>query len=255
MKTVTIDLSTMPNGAIIDRHPPRGDQGDLSINWATHEIAACAALVVEHDPRQGLIFQMFSFSRGDMSEARIVREIDGLCGNDLRLVMTFNGRGFDLPLLRLRAIANWADAPNLHRINAEVSHSGAIHRDLLDTLTSRGSAPKPRLAQVCAALNIPSKDDRDADATDYVHQDRWDRCARYCEIDVISTWLLNLHLEAHQTVDLHRVQDGWSALAKWIEADQSRLARLQRFTRLPLFGCPPDGAGALGDRPLVEVTF
>lgn len=255
MKTVTIDLSTIPGAAIIDRLLLTKTPNTLSLDWAVHEIVACSAFVVEHDPHHKLIFELFSFSRADMSEGAIVREIDRICGDNLRSLLTFNGRGFDLPLLRLRAVANWVNAANLHKIVSENVHSGAIHRDLLDTLTSRGAAPKPRLAQICAAWSIPSKHDRFDDAADYIYLDRWDRCAWYCEIDVISTWLVNLHLEGHQLMDLHHVQDGWLALAEWIKADETRLARFKRVTHLPVFGCPPEGSGTFGDRPLAEVTF
>ncbi|TRW14797.1 hypothetical protein [Glacieibacterium frigidum] len=255
MKTVSLDLSTISNPAATAQHPQNiGGDGGVK-NWAIHEIIAVSALVVERDPRRGLIFQLSSFSRADRSEAGIVREIDRICGDGVRTLLTYNGRGFDLPLLRLRAVANWADAPNLHKITSEIPHAGAVHRDMSDIVTSRGAAPKPRLADVCAALNIPSKEDLHTEAVVYVHQDRWDRAARLCEIDVISTWLVNLHLEAHESTDLHRVQDGWTALAEWIAADETRLARLDCFTRLPEFGCPPIGSGVFGDRPLAEVAF
>ncbi|CAJ0855277.1 hypothetical protein AMST5_00818 [freshwater sediment metagenome] len=70
--------------------------------------------------------------------------------------MTFNGNGFDLPLLRYRAFALGVPVPGLHGGgHCNYWHRfGSDHIDLCDVLSGYGASTKPSLAEMAALANI-----------------------------------------------------------------------------------------------------
>jgi predicted PolB exonuclease-like 3'-5' exonuclease len=107
-----------------------------------------------------------------------------------RSLVTFHGRGFDLPVLELRSLKLGVPAP-AHFASARLSERpGDV--DLYDVFSKGGAAPAP-LDLYAKLVGLPGKEDtagKDVQRL-YAQGDR-DRIAAYCMTDVIQTWLLFL---------------------------------------------------------------
>lgn len=116
--------------------------------------------------------------------------------NTPRLV-TYNGRGFDLPVLRFRAMKHGIRAPFLYALgdkwNNYLQRFSDWHVDLMAALTDYGAGVRPRLHEACAALGIPSKTSLSGDQVESVYRAGGLKQIReYCEHDVLATYLLYL---------------------------------------------------------------
>ena len=221
-KKVVLDCGTIPNAAAIGRlaGPPLVRDGFLS--WALHELACVSVLTVTRERISAPTFALSSFSRETLTEATLVNRVERILDDRIENLVTFNGRAFDLPLLQLRSIANGCITPSLRALTAPRGpRPGVMHVDLLDRLCPAMAAPKVRLADVCAALSIPTKADVAGGAAiaALASENRWDRIQQFCEFDVLSTGLLQPSLDVQYPDDLRALEAGWSALASWIASD------------------------------------
>ncbi|RAX51639.1 hypothetical protein CCY99_08755 [Helicobacter sp. 16-1353] len=142
----------------------------------------------------------------DSIESQILAEfLNHLNKNNPKLV-SFNGRGFDLPLINLRsmrynlsAFAYFeSDNPSLNKNkwdNYRARYSENFHIDLLDTLGSFGAVRGMRLDSVCKMLKIPGKFDVSGDdvfALYYGENRSLEKIDEYCQSDVLNTYWLFL---------------------------------------------------------------
>jgi Predicted 3'-5' exonuclease related to the exonuclease domain of PolB len=104
-------------------------------------------------------------------------------------LVTFNGSGFDLPVLRYRAMVHAIPAvgltcrPYFHRYSDD-----AI--DLCDVLSSYSSQAKVGLHELCKVMGLPGKPNgiSGADVEKYYLEGRIREIADYCESDVLNTF-------------------------------------------------------------------
>jgi predicted PolB exonuclease-like 3'-5' exonuclease len=111
-------------------------------------------------------------------------------------LVTFNGSGFDLPVLRYRAMIHAIPAigltarPYFHRYSQD-----AI--DLCDVLSSFSSQAKVSLHELCRVMGLPGKPNgiSGADVERYHREGRIREIAEYCESDVLNTFRVWLRYE------------------------------------------------------------
>ena len=170
-----------------------------------YQIISIAALYAKRDDSGGpwTVTQIGSRSVGEKTEAELLLgfvkslPVDS-CGTGPILV-TFNGNGFDLPLLRYRAFALGVPVPGLHGGgHRNYWHRfGQDHVDLCDVLSGHGASTKPSLAETAALANIPVKiggiDGSQVEA--YVAAGRLTEVADYCLTDVLATYSVFLRYE------------------------------------------------------------
>ncbi|MCU0887008.1 MAG: 3'-5' exonuclease [Rubritepida sp.] len=111
------------------------------------------------------------------------------------LLIGFNTGGFDLPVLRYRALVHGVAMPNLHGAAGQdyLHRYGRAHLDLMDRLSGFRASSPPSLAEACALLRLPLKAEMDGERVEAL----WaagevERIAAYCRADVAATWLLAL---------------------------------------------------------------
>jgi len=128
-------------------------------------------------------------------------------------LVSFNGRTFDLPVLKYRAMVHGITAPWLYgagdKWNSYQSrYSMDWHCDLLDVLRDYGASAAVKLAEVCAVLGFPGKFGIDgADVAGLIDAGDVQAVRDYCETDVLNTYLVYLRLMLHRgTMD----QDGYN---------------------------------------------
>lgn len=235
-RTVVLDIETIPDQAAMLRADYR--QTDEYAPWPLHELVCASYLVVEGTHPDKLSFRIGSASRDDHGERGIVatveRELE--VANEL---ITYNGEAHDLPILLARGVLAEVAMPAIRGFATRTSL--ARHADLLRELRSHG-APACTLKQLCAPLRIPVKPDRQARVADLAARGDRDAIKAYCESDTVATWLAARMWRS--TTDPAYGQECWRTLARWIVAEQPRLAHLLPFAAPPAW---PLAGGILGD--------
>ena len=143
---------------------------------------------------------------GEDSEREIIqRFFDGIEKYTPQLV-SWNGAGFDLPVLHYRGLIHGVRAPRYwdtgdddrdFRYNNYISRYHMRHCDVMDLLAlyqGRAVAPLDEIAQL---LGLPGKLGMDGSQVwDAFQAGRLDDIRNYCETDVVNTYLVFLRFQA-----------------------------------------------------------
>jgi predicted PolB exonuclease-like 3'-5' exonuclease len=106
-------------------------------------------------------------------------------------LVSFHGKGFDLPVLELRSLKHAVSAPSWY---ASSLRAGADHRDLRELLAGQASAAP--LDLYAKLVGLPGKDEVDGEDVQALYAaGDLDRIAAYCATDVVQTYLLYLRFQ------------------------------------------------------------
>jgi predicted PolB exonuclease-like 3'-5' exonuclease len=155
--------------------------------------------------REGGTFRVWSLGEASDPEPELIRRFfDGIDRYTPQLV-SWNGSGFDLPVLHYRALMHgvsasrywdWGDDDREFRYNNYLSRFHTRHIDLMDVLAAyqgRANAQLDTMARLCG---FPGKLGMDGSAVfDAVRAGGIDSVRRYCETDVMNTYLLYLRFQ------------------------------------------------------------
>lgn len=118
-------------------------------------------------------------------------------------LVSFNGRSFDLPVLKYRAMVHGISAPWLHKSGDKWNsynyrYASDWHCDLLDVLSDFGASARVKLNEVCAAFGIAGKFGVDGSkVAEMMDAGQIDEIRHYCETDVLNTYLVYLRYQLH----------------------------------------------------------
>lgn len=118
-------------------------------------------------------------------------------------LVSFNGRTFDLPVLKYRAMVHGISAPWLHKSGDKWNsysyrYASDWHCDLLDVLSDFGASARIKLNEVCAAFGIAGKFGVDGSkVAEMMDAGQIDDIRHYCETDVLNTYLVYLRYQLH----------------------------------------------------------
>jgi 3'-5' exonuclease len=162
-------------------------------------------------------FRVFSLSGENESEL-IQRFFDGI-DKYTPQVVSWNGGGFDLPVLHYRGLIHSVRAPRYwdmgeddrdFKWNNYISRYHSRHLDLMDLLAlyqGRGSAPLDDLAQL---MGLPGKLGMDGSQVwDAYQAGKLPEIRNYCETDVVNTYLVYLRflvMRGTLTAEQHKTQ-------------------------------------------------
>lgn len=163
-----------------------------------HKIVAISVVYRGRDNK----FKVWTLGEADADEAEIIyRFFDGIERFTPTLV-SWNGSGFDLPVLHYRSLLHGVAAPrywevgendNNFRFNNYLNRFQWRHTDLMDVLAGyqgRGTAP---LDQIATMLGFPGKMGMSgAKVWDEFQAGNIEGIRNYCETDVLNTWLVYL---------------------------------------------------------------
>ena len=155
--------------------------------------------------RTGDGFRVWTLGDEDADEAEIVRRFfDGIERYSPALV-SWNGSGFDLPVLHYRALRHGVQAPRYwetgdadreFRYNNYVNRYHWRHIDLMDVLSAFQVRGRAGLDQVASMLGFPGKLGMSGDKVWDTWLDGGIAAIRdYCETDVLNTYLVYLRFE------------------------------------------------------------
>ncbi len=115
------------------------------------------------------------------------------CWNRLagRTLVTFHGRGFDLPVLELRSLKLGLSVPSWFAAGRQ--GADGEHHDLYELLSNGGAAPTAPLDLYAKLVGLPGKEGvAGKDVAVLYTQGALDVIAGYCMSDVVQTWLVYL---------------------------------------------------------------
>ena len=120
-------------------------------------------------------------------------------------LVSWNGSGFDLPVLNYRALRAGVRAPRFwetgdedtaFRYNNYLNRFHSRHTDLMDVLSAFQSRGRVSLANMACLLGLPGKLGFDGSQVWGAFQSGdLQGIRRYCETDVLNTWLIYLRYE------------------------------------------------------------
>ena len=150
-------------------------------------------------------FKVWTLGDEDSDEAEIVqRFFDGI-GRYTPDLVSWNGSGFDLPVLHYRALKHkvqaaryWETGENDRdfKWNNYMSRFHWRHVDLMDVLAAYQPRGRASLDQMAVLLGFPGKLGMSGDKVWDTYQQGGIREIRdYCETDVLNTWLVYLRFE------------------------------------------------------------
>lgn len=150
-------------------------------------------------------FKVWSLGEPDAPEAEIIqRFFDGIEKYTPDLV-SWNGSGFDLPVLHYRALRHGIAAPRYWEVGDEdqsfrwnnyLNRFHWRHIDVMDVMSGYQGRGRASLQNVAMLLNLPGKLGMSGDKV----WDSWleggiEHIRNYCETDVLNTFLVYLRFE------------------------------------------------------------
>ncbi len=150
-------------------------------------------------------FSLFSLTADKFSEKEILAKFFRAFNDVEKLpqLISWNGSGFDIPVLIYRAMQYDLAAPWLFeegeriknmRFDNYVNRFQTRHLDLMDRFSQYGASRREGMDVVASLYGLPGKTDVDGSMVGaLVAADDWQTLSVYCESDVMNTWLIYLH--------------------------------------------------------------
>jgi predicted PolB exonuclease-like 3'-5' exonuclease len=210
---LVFDIETIPDVKglrTLNGHPPemadaevaaaafaarRDKSGSDFLQHHLHKIAAISCVYRDDDG-----FRVRSLGSLEDQEPRLVNDFFRIIEKYTPQLVSWNGSGFDLPVLHYRAMINgvvasryWetGDEDRDFKWNNYLSRYHTRHMDLMDLLalySGRANAPLDDLAKLCG---FPGKLGVDGSQVWSLFQEgRLDQIRDYCETDVVNTYLV-----------------------------------------------------------------
>jgi predicted PolB exonuclease-like 3'-5' exonuclease len=196
----------------------RQSTGNDFLQLHLHRVLVISCALLDRDN-----FKVWSLGANGETEAEVIqRFFDGIEKYTPQIV-SWNGGGFDLPVLHYRGLMHGARAPRYwdmgegdHKDSREfkwnnyISRYHSRHLDLMDLLAMyqpRANAPLDDLAQL---MGLPGKLGMSgAQVWDAFQAGKLADISNYCQTDVVNTYLVYLRFQLMRgmlTADQHRVQ-------------------------------------------------
>jgi len=163
-----------------------------------------------------------SLALEDYSEEHLVRAFWRRIEQFDGTLVSFNGRGFDLPVLELAALRYGLAIPRYFDESAPASlrsRHGGRHCDLYDLLCNYGATGlRGGMDLLLKLIGMPGKLAMDgSDVQGYFEAGRLDEIHRYCRSDVIQTYFLFIRVELMRgRIDEAGYRLAWAAAAPFM---------------------------------------
>ena len=181
-------------------HKRRQEIGSEFLKLHLHRIVAISVALRVQDR-----FSVWSLGDLDSGEKEIVERFFTGIDKYTPTIVSWNGKGFDLPVLHYRALLHgvsatryWenGDHDNSFRWNNYLSRYHARHTDLMDVLAGYEMRAFAPLDEVASMLGFPGKMGMSgAKVWDEYLAGNISAIRDYCETDVINTYLIYLRFE------------------------------------------------------------
>jgi predicted PolB exonuclease-like 3'-5' exonuclease len=118
-------------------------------------------------------------------------------------LVSWNGGGFDLPVIRYRSMMHGVAAPELHDRSGDAKWNNYqnryhdLHVDLMDQLSGYGASRFVGLGRMCELLDMPGKDFVTGEVYEHILRGEDKTVEEYCKLDCLDTLLAFLSWTIH----------------------------------------------------------
>jgi predicted PolB exonuclease-like 3'-5' exonuclease len=210
---LVFDIETVPDidGLRRAHHAPAGLEDSAVFDWFAQKRRAQTGsdfLPLQYQQvvaiacalRDGGGFKIGSVGTAADAEPELIRRFFDLIDKHTPQLVSWNGGGFDLPVLNYRALIHgvsaakywdWGDDDREFKFNNYLGRYHTRHLDLMDVLAMyqpRAAAGLDVMARLCG---FPGKLGMDGSAVHAaIEAGKLDEVRRYCETDVLNTYLV-----------------------------------------------------------------
>lgn len=147
--------------------------------------------------------RIWSIGDPDADEKELIERFFRLIERREPTLISWNGNGFDMPVLIYRALHHGVEAARYFdtrsqdfRFNNYQNRYHERHTDLMDVLAGHQNRAAAPLDEVARFLGVPGKSDMSGEEVG----ERWlagdiEAIRDYCEADALRTWLVYLHYD------------------------------------------------------------
>ena len=246
-----LDIETVPDTDRWSRpETPHGVEPSFPPTWA-HRVVTIGCLWLDHGyrlKRFGVIGEKVGEKVGVMTgsldhrEHHLLEDFARFVGRARPVLVTYNGRSFDLPVIVMRSLCHAIALPWYYRdrdIRYRYSEDG--HLDLCDWLADHGATRAGKLDALARMIGLPGKLGVDGSQVEGLyHAGQLESIQKYCLADVAQTALLFLRFRLLQGKISHEVyRDRTIALLDALAVDGRVAEVLDRTHRERLLGTPP----------------
>jgi len=167
-----------------------------------HQICAIsyAHLIAEpgESGRELVVRRIASGGEKNSSEVELLDGFFNLIETRAPQIVSFNGRGFDVPVLKYRAMVHGLSCPRWFSEgdkwkNYDSRYDSSYHLDLLEVLSDYGASARCSMHEVASAFGVPGKLETAGDDVRGMYEaGRIEDIRNYCETDVCTTLLIYL---------------------------------------------------------------
>jgi predicted PolB exonuclease-like 3'-5' exonuclease len=204
------DLETIPDAAAYARMKGTPDletteaeeqMGDKFQKLPLHKIVCIGALIAMRDGEHWAAKSLGAPPVGERTEGELIEAFVERIGELRPQLVSFNGHGFDLPVLRYRAMVHNVAAPGLGR-RPYFNRYTDDALDLCDVLASFDARSRMSLDGLARFLGLAGKppDIDGSQVAARVKEGRIQEVANYCETDVVNTYRIWLRYELFRGV-------------------------------------------------------
>ncbi|MBL6621418.1 MAG: 3'-5' exonuclease [Rickettsiales bacterium] len=171
-----------------------------------HKIVAISFVEVAINRDYGFeeyqLLDVRSGGKVDSTEEDLVKGFFKYLENKTPRLVSFNGRAFDLPVLKFRAMKYGINS-SIYKLgdkwnNYMQRYSSDWHNDLHETLTDYFACGRLKLDEACKVFGYPGKIDVDGSTVfDLYNNGKIQEIRDYCETDVLNTYLVYLSYSLH----------------------------------------------------------
>lgn len=196
------DLTGLSDKEVADVmfHKRRQESGGEFLRLHLHRVIAISVALRTRDR-----FSVWSLGEADSSEKELVERFYTGIEKYTPTIVSWNGKGFDLPVLHYRALVHGVNASrywetgendNSFRWNNYLSRYHARHTDLMDVLAGYEMRAYAPLDEIATMLGFPGKMGMSgAKVWDEYLAGNINGIRDYCETDVLNTYLVYLRFE------------------------------------------------------------
>lgn len=181
-------------------HKRRQETGSEFLRLHLHRIVAISVALRSQDR-----FAVWSLGEEGTSEKEIIERFFSGIDKYLPTIVSWNGKGFDLPVIHYRSLLHGVQAPRYwetgdndqsFRWNNYLSRYHRRHTDLMDVIAGYEMRAVAPLDEVATLLGFPGKMGMSgAKVWDNYQDGDITGIRNYCETDVLNTYLVYLRFE------------------------------------------------------------
>jgi predicted PolB exonuclease-like 3'-5' exonuclease len=177
--------------------PPENDPGKFA-PLPYHKIIVLGTMMADVDMHRGTCevdwFGPLNFPGCD--EKLSLEQFAGIMKEHRPTLVTYNGRGFDVPLINLRAFRYGLSMPFNFGKDFRYRFSTSGHYDVADDMTDFGAAYRYKLGDAAQLIGLPGKLGIDGSKVwGYYKEGRLEEIVEYCNLDVLETACLFMRLQ------------------------------------------------------------